>query len=112
MSDGCCDDDTKKIPIERKWKRLYIQQRECPFQNTPASLAQSRRLYHKAELFLGYLLWTKITVVSALLLSAVLCTRWKSSIASTANLLLAIVFSCQNLERWLNSSSSQSQNKM
>lgn len=58
------------------------------------------------------LLWAELACVSALLLSAVLSTGWKTSIALTAHCLITVERFSQEGQRRVVDSASKTQNKM
>jgi hypothetical protein len=61
----------------------------------------------KGKPLLELLLHSQLRRVSALSLSAVCGTRWKTSVALSANLSVAVGLGSQHFERWLNDSSSE-----
>ena len=58
------------------------------------------------------LLWSQLVCVTALLLSAVGGTGWESSVALSADHLLAVVLGGQGLERWLNNTTAKSEDQV
>ena len=75
--------------------------------STPITAAQQLKL-NLLKLFLG----AKLTGVSALLLSAVGCSWWKSSITLTADSLLAIELLCQKSKGRVVNSSTKTEDQM
>ena len=65
-------------------------------------------MYNLLQLFLG----AKLSGVSTLLLAAILSTRWETSIAFTADSLVAVESLGQQSKRWIVNSSSQTKNQM
>ena len=61
---------------------------------------------------LQLLLGSELVGVTALLLSAVSSSWGKSGVALSANHLVAVVLSGQNLERWLNSTTTKTKNQV
>lgn len=58
------------------------------------------------------LLWAQLVGVTTLSLSAVGSSRWQSSVTFTANRLFAVVLGSQGFQRWLNDTTSQSQDQV
>ena len=58
------------------------------------------------------LLWAQLVGVTTLSLSAVGSSRWQSSVTFTANRLFTVVLGSQGFQRWLNDTTSQSQDQV
>ena len=61
---------------------------------------------------LQLLLWSELVGMTALLLSAVGGSWWESGVTLSANHLLAVELSGQNLERWLNGTTTEAKDEM
>lgn len=86
--------------------------RSKPEQSTPPPQSNFLFLFRKRYTLLQLFLGAKLSGVSTLLLTAILGTRWKTSIAFTADGLVAVVSLGQQRKRWVVDSSSQTKNQM
>jgi len=66
----------------------------------------------KANRSLELLLWSELVGVAAFLLSAVSGTRWETGVALSADHLLAVELGGKRLERWLNDTTTKTENQV
>jgi hypothetical protein len=66
----------------------------------------------KASRLFDLLLWSELVGVTALSLSAVRGTRRKTSVADTADGLLAVVLGSKSLQRWLNDTTTETEDQV